>query len=152
MGAPRLSTYVHVVEMVTDDQGKQSPGRAGVFGPGDSLPDWAVAAISNPDVWDGDPPPRPEPTTPTTPGESREQRRARLLAQLAELDGDESGTAEPGDAGQGQGDDGPPPKGGPGSDAEAWRAYAAGKGIEVPADAKRPAIIAALDAAGVPTE
>lgn len=50
------------------------------------------------------------------------------------------------------GDDGPPPKGGVGSDAEAWRAYAASRGVEVPADAKRPAIIAALEAAGVPTE
>ncbi|MFI2664875.1 hypothetical protein [Micromonospora carbonacea] len=148
MGALRLSAFVHVLEMVTDDQGKQSPGRSGVFGPGDSLPDWAVAAISNPDVWDGDPPPRPERTS---GGESREQKRARLLAQLAELDGDEPGGNGP-DGDQGQRGDGPPPKGGPGSDAEAWRAYAASKHVEVPADAKRPAIIAALDAAGVPTE
>ncbi|WP_328339529.1 hypothetical protein [Micromonospora sp. NBC_00421] len=144
MGAPRLSTYVHVVEMVTNDEGKQVPGRSGVFGPGDSLPDWAVAAISNPDVWDGDPPPRLEPTT---PAESREQKRARLLAQLAELGDDGTQAGEPG-----QGDDGPPPKSGPGSGAPVWRAYAAKRQVEVPADAGREAVIAALDAAGVPTE
>lgn len=145
MGAPRLSTFVHVVEMVTNDQGKQEPGRSGVFGPGDSLPDWAVAAISNPDVWDGDPPARPESSA---SGESREQKRARLLAQLAEL-GDDDG-ADGG--GSGKGTDGPPPKGGPGSGAPAWREYAASKQVEVPADASREDVIAALDEAGVPTE
>ncbi|MFY1588988.1 hypothetical protein ACN267_31360 [Micromonospora sp. WMMD734] len=114
---------------------------------GGSLPDWATDLVGD-HLLDG--PGRP---APTAPGESREQKRARLLAQLAELDGDEQdGTAPDPDAGQGRGDEGPPPKGGPGSDAEAWRAYAAGKGVEVPSDAKRPAIIAALDAAGVPTE
>ncbi|WP_329013209.1 hypothetical protein OG271_03985 [Micromonospora rifamycinica] len=82
------------------------------------------------------------------PAESREQKRARLLAQLAELGDDDA----PADPDPDRGGDGPPPRGGPGSDAEVWRAYADRKGVEVPADAKRPAIIAALDAAGVPTE
>lgn len=44
-----------------------------------------------------------------------------------------------------------PPKGGPGSGVEAWAAYAAGK-VEVPEDAKRDDIVAALDAAGFPTD
>lgn len=146
MGNPRLSTFVHVVEMVTNDQGKQEPGRDGMFGPGDSLPDWAVAAISNPDVWDGDPPPR---TEASAPGESREQKRARLLAQLAEL-GDDDG-AGGGDSGQG-GQDGPPPRGGAGSGAPAWRVYAERNGVEVADGASRDEIVAALDAAGVRTE
>src|ERR1041384_5050201 len=92
MGAPRLKGFVHAVEMLTDEQGRQSPGRSAMFGPDDMLPDWAVAAISNPGVWDGDPPSRPKesakptPTSPAPePGESPEQERARLLARLAEL-------------------------------------------------------------------
>jgi len=45
-----------------------------------------------------------------------------------------------------------PPKGGPGSAKDAWAAYAASKGVEVGADTTREDIIAALEAAGVPTE
>jgi hypothetical protein len=48
--------------------------------------------------------------------------------------------------------DGPPPKGGAGSGAPEWRAYAARKGVEVPDDASRDDVIAALSAANVPTE
>jgi hypothetical protein len=51
----RLNTFVHVV--ATDADGTQ---QSGTFGPADDLPDWAAAAITNPDVWDGDP---PEPVT-----------------------------------------------------------------------------------------
>lgn len=46
----RLTTYVHVAER--DEQG--NPGRSQIFGPGDKVPDWARAAITNPDVWDGE--------------------------------------------------------------------------------------------------
>ena len=45
-----------------------------------------------------------------------------------------------------------PPKGGPGSGKDAWVAYAAEHDVEVPADATREDIVAALDAADVPTE
>lgn len=45
-----------------------------------------------------------------------------------------------------------PPKAGPGASAAAWRAYAGAHGVEVPEDAKRDDIIAALEAASVPTE
>jgi hypothetical protein len=48
--------------------------------------------------------------------------------------------------------DTPPPKAGAGSSAEAWSKFAASKGVDVPADAKRDDVIAALEAAGVPTE
>lgn len=48
--------------------------------------------------------------------------------------------------------DGPPPKSGPGSGAPRWRDYAASRQVEVPADASREAVIAALDEAQVPTE
>jgi hypothetical protein len=47
----RLNTFVHVAS--TDAEGVH---QSGTFGPADDLPDWAAAAITNPDVWDGDPP------------------------------------------------------------------------------------------------
>lgn len=56
----RLNTFVHVVSV--DADGAQ---KAGTFGPADELPDWAAKAITNPDVWDGDPPAAaPEPAAP----------------------------------------------------------------------------------------
>lgn len=116
----RLSTYVHAV--ARDDAG-QLTGQSATFGPGDALPDWAVAAISNPDVWAerGDSPdPEPEPKAPAAP-------------------------VQPATGG-------PPPKGGAGSGAPEWRAYAARKDVEVPEDANRDQVIAALTEAGVPTE
>lgn len=48
--------------------------------------------------------------------------------------------------------DGPPPKSGAGSGVEAWAAYAAAQGVEIPEGAKRDDIVAALETAGVPTE
>lgn len=57
----RLNTFVHVVS--TDADGTQ---QAGTFGPADELPAWAAAAITNPEVWDGDPPAaEPAPAAPT---------------------------------------------------------------------------------------
>jgi hypothetical protein len=47
---------------------------------------------------------------------------------------------------------GVPPKNGPGSGIDAWKAYAETKNVQVGADDKREDIIAALDRAGVPTE
>jgi hypothetical protein len=37
----KLSTFVHVVD----------GDRSAVFGPDDTVPEWAVEAITNPDVW-----------------------------------------------------------------------------------------------------
>jgi hypothetical protein len=45
----------------------------------------------------------------------------------------------------------PPPRNGKGSGTDAWHAYAGHAGVEVPADATRDEVIAALDAADVPT-
>lgn len=49
-------------------------------------------------------------------------------------------------------EDGPPPKGGAGSGAPAWREYAAKRNVEVPENASREDVVAALEAANVPTE
>lgn len=54
-----LNTFVHAVER--DETG--GIGRSQVFGPGDPVPDWARAAITNPDVWDGDEEPSTAPST-----------------------------------------------------------------------------------------
>lgn len=48
--------------------------------------------------------------------------------------------------------DEPPPKHGQGSGEDAWRAYAAARGIDVTGLDKRADIITACEAAGVPTE
>lgn len=53
--ARKLTTYVHAVEI--DESGNTA--RSGVYGPDDTVPDWARAAISNPDVWEGDDEPAP---------------------------------------------------------------------------------------------
>lgn len=104
------------------------------------LPDWATDLVGA-HLLDG--PKAAFAPSPVSPADER----ARLLARLAEL---ESATAD----GGGQGDDpaGPPPKSGPGSGAPRWREYAARRGVEVPADASREDVIAALDEAAVPTE
>ncbi|MEU4570837.1 hypothetical protein [Micromonospora sp. NPDC023956] len=122
--AKKLRMFVTVHER--DGDGNPT-GRSGTFGPDDSLPGWAQAGITNPDVWEDGPAAEPGPPRPSAGGD------------------------DPAPGG-GRAGDGPPPKGGPGSDADAWREYAASKGVEVPAGAKRPAIIAALEAAGVRTE
>lgn len=48
--------------------------------------------------------------------------------------------------------DGPPPKSGRGSGVEAWKSYAATHDVDVPDDASKDDVIAALESAGVPTE
>lgn len=49
-------------------------------------------------------------------------------------------------------DPSPPPRGGAGSGADAWRTYASAVGVDVPEDADRETVIAALEAGGVRTE
>ncbi|OXM19360.1 hypothetical protein CBI33_22685 [Rhodococcus erythropolis] len=50
----RLISSVHVAD---------ESGVSHVFGPGDAVPSWAAARITNPAAWDG-PPPEPELTEP----------------------------------------------------------------------------------------
>lgn len=47
---------------------------------------------------------------------------------------------------------GPPPKGGPGSGAEAWAQYAADQGVSVAEGASRDEIVEALSKAGKPVD
>lgn len=71
---------------------------------------------------------------------------ARQIGAHAWEDGEHPYPASGSEAG------GPPPKAGAGSSVDAWAAYAADQGVEVPEDAKRDEIIAALEAAGKPVE
>ena len=52
----RVTSHVHVVDV--------EGGRSGVFGPGDDVPEWAVALIDNESVWADDPADEPEPPRP----------------------------------------------------------------------------------------
>lgn len=143
MGAYRLNTFVHAVERPNG----QTEARSATFGPGDALPDWALAAISNPDVWDGAAPPLPkEPESASTTGPDAADELARLRARVAELEhaAAPDGGTEPSTS--------IPPRGGPGSGAPEWREYARGRGVDVADDASRDDVIAALDAAGIPTK
>lgn len=102
----RLRTNVHVFD---------EHGNVSVFGPGDDVPEWAAARITNPKAWtDDEPAPEPEPE-PVQPGP-----------------------------------DGQPPRSGRGSGRDAWAAYAAARGLDVPDDASRDEIIAAVDEADAP--
>ena len=114
-----LIAHVHVV----DDEGDNH-----VFGPGDALPDWALARIGS-HCFDGGEHPRPE------------------LAEPVAHDAPK-GTQEPGKPADSE----IPRKAGPGSSTDAWAAYAAKHGVAVDADPKRDEIIAALEAANIPTE
>ncbi|WP_432050305.1 hypothetical protein [Verrucosispora sp. NA02020] len=140
MSRPELATYVHVA----DEQ-----GTAHVFGPGDRVPDWAAGKIVNPKAWKGGKAPGP--------AESPEDELARLQARINALKAAVDAGASPGQGVDSAGDPGegepvPPPKGGPGSGAPAWRAYAAANDVDVEPDASREDVIAALDEAGVRTE
>lgn len=144
MAGYRLTTYVHAVEL--DATGARA-GRDQVFGPDDDLSapvnQWALAAITNDAVWaDGKAPERPPAPAPEP---DRGDEVARLLARIAELEAAQVS----GPAGDGLK---PPPRQGPGSGADRWRAYAASVDVEVPADASREDVIAALDEAGKPTK
>jgi hypothetical protein len=108
----KLNTFVHVVAI--DADGAQ---QAGTFGPADDLPGWAAAAITNPDVWDGEPPAaEPAPTSPPVPADPGET--------LVE-----------------------PPRHGAGASTEAWRTYAEQLGWfeKIEDSASRNDIIAAVD-------
>lgn len=104
----KLNTFVHVVEINKDG----SHGRAGMFGPTDGLPEWAVTAISNPDVWD-EAPESPMEESVSTPDPIKE-----------------------------------PPRGGPGSSAEAWREFAKAQNLAVSDDASARDVQAAWDTRG----
>lgn len=128
MSGAKLATYVHVAD--EHDQ-------MHVFGPPDTVPAWAAKKITNPDAWEGGKVPSAQ--------EDPDVELARLEARIAELKA--SAQAEPVVA-----QDGPPPKGGAGSGAPAWREYAARNNVEVAEDASREDVVEALTAAGVPTE
>lgn len=92
MSEYKLKSYVHAVEL--DGKGHQT-GRAQQFGPDDDLSapenEWALAAISNPDVWDGDAPPRREAPAPESEADQLRARIAEMQVELAAARGGDQG-------------------------------------------------------------
>lgn len=121
MSDHKLNTYVHAVEV--DADGART-GREGVFGPDSDLSkpenEWALAAISNPDVWDGEAPPRAEPPPVVSPDDDKAEL-ARLRAELAELK-----AAKPAQPDPEPGDEPEPPAAS--ASRPEWVAYARTKG------------------------
>ena len=95
-----------------------------VFGPDDEIPDWAAAKITNPKAW------------------------AQAPDVVIGVDASQDGNpASDGDGAAPTPGDGRPPKTGQGSSREVWAAYAAVRGLDVPAEATKAEIIAAVEAA-----
>lgn len=131
---------------VQDDDGKTHS-----FGPGDSVPDWAARQITNPNAWSDAEVPFPAEDQPSESEElaALKADNARLRAENTRLTEElEQLTAPPAPA-----DGGPPPRAGRGSGEDKWRAYAAEKNVDLPADIDgRDEIIDFLRDSGVPVE
>lgn len=120
-----LISYVHVYD---------EHGDVHVFGPGVTVPAWAKAKITNPKAWSAGgsdevtgngPEPEPEGTPEDSVGAPDDE-----VTSNADI----------------------PAKSGPKATVDAWLAYAGQHGVTVPEDATRKDIIAAIEAAGIPTE
>lgn len=147
--ARRLAAFVHL----HDENGVVCS-----YGPDDTVPAWAAEQITNPAAWSGEddetsaepnpaapPEPASEPVPEAPTGEPADEQPQEATETAAD-----AGT--PADEPAGQVDDGPPPKGGPGSGRDAWAAYADRQGFEVEDGDGRDEIIAALEEADIPTE
>jgi hypothetical protein len=158
----KLNTYVHVVER---NQLGELTGRGGTFGPDDELPDWAEAAITNPDVWNGWPPKHVTEAkkvtdnpleyiksalaaaTKNTGGGNQAAELEQLRKQLADANAArEAAEAKLAGGGSGQTPESQePPRAGSKASREAWAKYAESLQIEVPAGASMTQIIALVD-------
>lgn len=87
------------------------------------------------------------------PGDTPPKWAADQIKNPDAWDGGHHEDTDGGDGPDGGGEhEQPPPKGGPGSTLEAWQSYALRfEQVEIDDDMTREQIIAALDAAGVPT-
>lgn len=134
---PRLAVYVYLHD---DD------GNVHGFGPGDRVPSWAVAKITNPDAWAEAPSGQTvasasSPTVPV-PSESpagSEGSGAPDNSAGGDEGGDEGGAGEV---------SAKPPLTGRGSGLGPWLAYAAEVGVEVPEGAKKDDVVGLVEAAG----
>ena len=119
-----MSALVYTVYLTGKD------GQVHAFGPGDSVPDWARARITNPLAW-GD-----------------QAETAKPVA--AEVAATQPKVVDESPVSHASGDDGPPPQGGPGASRKVWADYAASNGVVVDSTWKREDIIAACEKAGLP--
>lgn len=105
----KLTTFVHV---------HHDNGQTYVYGPEDTVPDWAAEKIANPDVWADD---------------------VAFAVDPADRDGTGSRNQQPPRAGE-------PPRGGQGSGLAQWSTYAQSLDIKLEEGMNRDDIIAAVDA------
>ncbi|WP_280481627.1 hypothetical protein [Nocardia cyriacigeorgica] len=141
----RLTRYVHVAD---------DTGAVHGFGPGDHVPAWAAAKITNPHVWEGTDH-TPIVTIATGGGGGGGGGQGIVIREVPdpghsveEATADDDAAGDPAVA-SGNGD-GPPAQRGTGSNRQAWADYAESRGVTVEPDWKREDIIAACEAAGVP--
>lgn len=104
-------------------------GISTVYGPEDKIPGAVAALITNPHVWEG--------------AEEEQEVEEATAPAATEESAEESDAPDAGKI---------PPKSGRGSGLPAWRDYADKNGFETDDDVTREEIIAALEAAGIPTE
>lgn len=138
--AARLSRVVHVIDR---------EGNPRMFGPGDDVPDWARAKITNPAAWGDDSGGRSNgaanggsPSAPTGPGPAPSAPSPAPAP---------APSPAPAPVPQQRAPEGPviPPLQGRGSSAVRWRAYAAENGVDLDEDIDRDSIIAELRRRGV---
>jgi len=120
-------------------------GEPVLLGAGGPLPDWAAPLV-------GDHLVEGRSTRRGASAPAKEDPAAELVRLQARINALKAAIPSTADGGDEPPQDGPPPKGGAGSGAPAWRKYAASKNVEVAEDASREDVVAALEAAGVPTE
>ncbi len=138
---------------------KDPQGVVQSFGPGDPIPEWAAAQITNPKLWEGGVLPGgasavESPAAPAQPAVGGADSAGlalviellqEVIAKVDDLTADVAGlTVEDDDSDADAGASGPPPKAGRGSGEEKWRAYAEEQGVDVTDLDGRDEIIARL--------
>lgn len=124
----KLNTFVTV----------HQDGEPHTFGPDDEVPSWAEKSITNPNVWAEAPKSKDKSEK---SGKSKDKAATTEALATGSPEGETGAPATSDDASNGE-----PPRAGAGSGLDAWKAFAAGQGIEVPDDAKREDIFALVDA------
>jgi hypothetical protein len=138
--ARRITTHV----VVQPKPGSSDAGFLHLY-PGDEVPDWAVHQLGDHAMTDDDADKDGKTPAKETKSSAKREKPSATATPSGEGNGDDDGDQ------QDAAGDGPPPKAGQGSSKAAWEKYATDRGVHVDEDATRDSIIAALDAAGVPT-
>lgn len=145
----RLNTTIHVYDGAD----------VIVYGPGDEVLPQHREQITAPGVWEDEPETNEESSAESTPATAETQPAQESAPEQPETPDESTAEAgEPDSSGDAAVEIPVPPKGGAGSGKQAWNDYAVkslaarGLKIDIPDDASREDIVAALNSAGIPTE